>query len=91
MASKSLTLFEKVNDYTDNYFDEVDFKAYMSEFVTAYSRGIEEKIEFPVQVDQFLNIPDKDFDLKNLMKEVGRQVEEVPLEPSKFSSLSCSN
>ena len=74
MASKkSLTLFEKVNDYTDNYFDEVDFKAYMSEFVTAYSRGIEEKIEFPVQVDQFLNIPDKDFDLKNLMKEVGRQ------------------
>ena len=79
MASKrALRYLRKVNNYTDNYFDEVDFKAYMSEFVTAYSRGIEEKIEFPVQVDQFLNIPDKDFDLKNLMKEVGRQVEEMP-------------
>lgn len=75
---RALRYLRKVNNYTDNYFDEVDFKAYMSEFVTAYSRGIEEKIEFPVQVDQFLNIPDKDFDLKNLMKEVGRQVEEMP-------------
>ena len=75
---RALRYLRKVNNYTDNYFDEVDFKAYMSEFVTAYSRGIEEKIEFPVQVDQFLNIPDKDFDLKNLMKEVGRQVDEMP-------------
>ena len=43
---KSVKIFEEINKYTDTYFDEVDFKAYMSEFVTAYSRGIEEKIEF---------------------------------------------
>ncbi len=75
---RALRYLNNVNQYTNTYFDEVDFKAYMSEFVTAYSRGIEEKIEFPVQVDQFLNIPDKDFDLKTLMMEVNRQIDEMP-------------
>lgn len=75
--------FRKVNHYIDTYFDEVDFKAYMSEFVTAYSRGIEEKIEFPVQVDQYLSIPDRDFDLKALMAEVNRQVKSMPMEVEK--------
>lgn len=75
---RSQRYLDKVNHYAKTYFDEVDFKAYMSEFVTAFSRGIEEQVEFPVQVDQFLNIPDKDFDLKALMAEVNLQVQGMP-------------
>jgi hypothetical protein len=49
--------------YMNKYFGEIDFKAYLAEFVISFSRGIDEKLEFPVEWGSFLNVPDKDFDL----------------------------
>jgi hypothetical protein len=55
-----------LNEYMGKYYDEIDFKAYLAEFIIAYSRGIEEKIDFPVEWGSFLGVPDKDFNLRNL-------------------------
>lgn len=49
--------------YLKKYFGEIDFKAYLAEFVISFSRGIDEKLEFPVEWGTFLSVPDKDFDL----------------------------
>lgn len=60
----------ELQKYMGTYYDEVDFKAYMSEFVTSYSRGIDESIDFPVSPGFFLNVQDKDFDLDRVMPAV---------------------
>ncbi|MCO4783481.1 MAG: hypothetical protein KC646_14235 [Candidatus Cloacimonetes bacterium] len=65
----------RVNDYLVKFFDEVDFKAYMAEFITSYSEGLEEKIEFPVEWKKFLNIDDKDFNLVSLMPKVNQMMQ----------------
>jgi hypothetical protein len=56
----------RLKGYTDKYFDEINFKPYLAEFILSYSQGIEEQIEFPVEWDSFLSVPDKDFNLKNI-------------------------
>ena len=70
----------KLRSYASIFYDEVDFKAYMTEFVTAYTAGIEEKIEFPVETTSFLKVDDKTFHLKGLLPEVEAQVLDFPRE-----------
>ncbi|PCJ19267.1 MAG: hypothetical protein COB02_07720 [Candidatus Cloacimonadota bacterium] len=67
--------YKRVNDYLVKFYDEVDFKAYMAEFITSYSEGLEEKIEFPIEWKKFLNIDDKDFNLVALMPKVNEMMQ----------------
>ncbi len=70
----------KFQSYASIFYDEVDFKAYMTEFVTAYTEGIEEKIQFPVETTAFLDIPDKTFHFRGLLPEVKEQILDFPKE-----------
>ena len=69
-----------LRNYTSTFYDEVDFKAYMTEFVAAYTSGIEEKIDFPVETTTFLNVPDKTFHLKGLLPQIENQTLNFPKE-----------
>jgi len=66
-AQISLRFGKQVQDYLGRFFGELNFKPWLAEFISSYARGLEEKIEFPVEFNSFLNVPDLDFDLRSLL------------------------
>ncbi len=69
---------EQVKSYLESSYEGVDFRAYMTEFITSYSGELEEKIEFPVETRSFLGVEDKDFRLKSLIPSLSATLVDFP-------------